>query len=55
MANQDNRHHCYLSTIVSVLTDVPGRCHLGKSTDYFRILQRLAKDYYQGCLCTWPS
>jgi hypothetical protein len=47
--------HCYLSTILSVLTDVPGRCHLGKSTDYFRILQRLAKDYYQGCLCTWPS
>jgi hypothetical protein len=35
MANQDNRHHCYLSTLLSVLTDVPGRCHLGKSTDYF--------------------
>ena len=31
MTNQDNRHHCYLSTILSALTDVPGRCHLGKS------------------------
>jgi len=23
MANQDNRHHCYLSTILSVWTAVP--------------------------------
>jgi len=51
MANQDNRHHCYLSTILSVRTDVPGeggrggswRCHLRKSTDNFRISKRLAK------------
>ena len=51
MAKQDNRH-CYLSTILSVRTGVPGRCHLGKSTDNFRILERLANDYYQGCLRT---
>jgi hypothetical protein len=24
MAKQDNRHHCYLSTILSVRTGVPG-------------------------------
>jgi hypothetical protein len=40
MANQDSRHHCYVSRILSVLTGV-----LGKSTDNFLILKRLAKDY----------
>ena len=53
MAKQDNRQHCYHSTILSIWTGVPGgRCPLGKSTDNFRILKRLAKDYCPGCLRT---
>ena len=51
MAKQDNRHHCYLSTIfVCMDRYTGGRCHLGKSTDNFRILKRLENDYCQGCL-----
>ena len=45
--NQDNGHHCYLClyrllhwgvVILSVRTGALGRCHLGKSTDYFWIM-----------------
>jgi hypothetical protein len=53
MANQDNRHHCYLSAILSVRTDVSGALSSWKNPlIIFEFENDWQKDYCQGCIYT---